>query len=78
MELKCFLVLYFFFKNSGFVIHNTNYVCVYFIYVLTFMFLDEKSNVKKYLNKKKYKADTEYTDFVMSNKKNADFNTLSL
>jgi hypothetical protein len=42
------------------------------------MFLDEKSNVKKYLNKKKYKADTEYTDFVMSNKKNADFNTLSL
>jgi hypothetical protein len=60
------------------VIHNTNYVCVYFIYLLTFMFLDEKSNVKKYLNKKKYKADTEYTDFVMSNKKNADFNTLSL
>jgi hypothetical protein len=42
-------------KNSGFVIHNTNYVCIYFIYLLTFMFLDEKSDVKKYLNKKNIK-----------------------
>jgi hypothetical protein len=76
-----FGVVFFLNKNSGFVIHNTNYVCVYFIYLLTFMFLDEKSDVKKYLNQKKYKADAEYTDFVMSNKKNvknADFNTLSL